>query len=320
MNFGIELFLEIMKGIYPSPQAFTENLKEFYQQAGQNLFAQMAGKTMGESAEVFFKSWMDSIQQAFTTGESAIDSEIQNKMMQSIIQHGTLYINFMSMVLEATRAAYSSDDSEEKLDEIQNKISQHVLDAYQQSVGKYLAAPQFGIPREALQQLNSAISAYHKFMGAAGDFLVMFSKPLKKSMEILQTALEEKERTDDGFHSAKEVYNFAVKIFDKEYDDWLKSPEGVQSVANIVEHYLEYKQNLNPVRDTWFKSLSIPTKSEMEDVYRGLYDLKKRARQQDAVIREQTDTIKNLNRKIRKLEVALSDSLPARETATSRKT
>jgi len=238
-------------------------------------------------------------------------------MMQRIIENGNLYVKFMNTVLEATQAAYTREGSGQNLNEIHAHLSDHLLELYQQSVGKYLTAPQFGIPREALQHINIAISAYHKFMGAVGDFLIMFSTPFKNSMDILQQAVKDRERTDEGFKNAKEVYNFAVKIFDKEYEDWLKSPAGVQSVANMVDTYLEYRKKLNPVRDIWLKSLSIPTKREMEDVYKGIYDLKKKTRKQDAMIREQNETIKSLTRKLQTIEASLSGALSMKNPSAS---
>jgi hypothetical protein len=246
-----------------------------------------------------------------------IGTDLFLQMMQRIIQNGNLYLKFMNTVLEATQATSAREGSDEKLNEIHNKISQHWLEFYQESLGKYLAAPQFGIPREAFQQINMAVASYHKFMEAAGNFLVRFSVPLKNSLDILQQAIIDRETTDEDFKSAKEVYNFAVNILDKAYDDWLKSPEGVQGVVNIVEKYLEYKQNLNPVRDIWLKSFSIPTKREMEDVYKGIYDLKKKARQQDAIISEQNEIIKTLNQKIQKLETSIPGSSPKKKSSAS---
>ena len=268
MDLGADLFLQMMKGIYPG---YTDESTE-------------------KSREWFHK------------GVFAMDSEIQSKMMQRIIENGNLYLKFLNTVLEATQATYAGEGSDENLNEIHAHMSDHLLELYQECVGKYLTAPQFGIPREALQQINSAISANHKFMGAVGDFLIMFSTPFKRSMDILQQAIKDRERAGESFKSAKEVYNFAVKIFDKEYDDWLKSPAGVQSVANMVDNYLEYRKKLSPVQDIWLKSLSIPTKREMEDVYRGIYDLKKKTRKQDAMIREQNDIIKALNRRLKTIE------------------
>ena len=246
-------------------------------------------------------------------------ADLFSQLMQRIIQNGNLYAEFMNTVLEATQITYAKEGSGDKLNGIHNKMSRHLLELYQESVGKYLAAPQLGISREALQQINIALNAYHKFLGETGDFLMMFSTPLKKSADILQLAIQDRERANEGFKSAKEVYNFAVKVLDKEYEAWLKSPEGVRSVVNMVDKYLDFRKKLNPVKDSWYKSLSIPTKKEMEDVYRGIYDLKKKSRQQDAIIHEQTDTINKLNHKIRKLEVTLAKYLPKKKTATSRR-
>ena len=122
------------------------------------------------------------------------------------------------------------------------------------------------------------------------------------------------------FNSGKDVYNFAVKILDKEYDNWLKSPEGVGSVAALVEKYMKYKQSLNPVRDNLLKSISIPTKAEMEDVYKGIYELRKKSRQQEAIIREQNDAIRKLTAKIHKLEKSVVEAGPKKKKAPARKT
>jgi class III poly(R)-hydroxyalkanoic acid synthase PhaE subunit len=283
MHFGADLFLQMMRGIFPG--------------------------YLDESTEKY-REW-------FQKSVLAMDSEIQSNLMQRILQNGDLYVKFMNTALEASEAAWAGEGSDEKLNEIFNKVTQHYLEFYQESVGKYLAAPQFGIPRETLQQINIAISAYHKFMGAVGDFLIRFSTPFKKSMDILQQTILDRERTDEGFKNTKEVYNFAVKIFEQEYDDWLKSPAGVQCVANMVDNYLEYRKKLNPVKDIWLKSLSIPTKREMEDVYRGIYDLKKKTRKQDALIREQNETIKSLTRKLQTFEASLPGALSKKKPSAS---
>ena len=241
-------------------------------------------------------------------------------MMQGTNENGNFYLEFINTVFEVTRAMFTNKDNDEQLNEIYDNLSKSWLNFYQDSFGKFLAAPQLGIQRESLQQVNAAIAAYHPFMAALGDFLVTFSKPLKNSMDLIQQTLQDEDRMNTEFNSAKDLYNFAVRIFEKEYDNWLKSPEGVQSVAGLVEKYMEYKKTLNPVRDNWFKSLAMPTRTEMEDVYKGIYELKKRSRQQEAVIREQNDAIKALNAKIRKLEATVAKSVPKKKSAPARKT
>ncbi len=242
-----------------------------------------------------------------------------NNIMEKILKSGDLYMGFMNAVLEAVRATYDGSDSHEELNEIYNGMTQNYFKFYQESVGKYLAAPQFGIPRESLHQIMAAFDSYHRFMGAIGDFLVKFNIPLKDSLEILQKTIKEREGTDDGFKSAKEIYDFAVDILDKRYDGYIKSPEGVQTVVNVVEKYLDYKKKSSAVRDIWFRSLSIPTTREMEDVYRGIYDLKKKTRKQEAIIRDHEDLINRLDQKVKELETSLSGSLTKEGSSTSKK-
>jgi class III poly(R)-hydroxyalkanoic acid synthase PhaE subunit len=241
-------------------------------------------------------------------------------MMQSTNVYGNLYFEFMNSVFEAASAMMAKKDSDEQPDEIYENLSKRWLELYQESVGKYLTAPQFGIQRESIQQFNASIAAFHRFMAAGGDFLLLFSKPLMQSMDIIQQALQDEELLSSDLNSAKDIYSVAVKILDKEYDEWLKSPEGVRSVGALVDKYMDYKKSYNPVRDSWFKSLAIPTKQEMEDVYKGIYDLKKTSRQQQTVIREQNDAIKKLEARIRKLEDALAKSAPNKERTQARKT
>lgn len=263
----------------------------------------------GYNMEEFFKTWIERGQEAFVKGEPPVDFEIQSKIVQRIFHNGYLYMRFMNAVLEAMKATYAGEASDEDLNEIYNKMTQDYLDLYQENVGKYLAIPQFGIPRESIHQILTAIDSYHRFMGSIGDFLVKFNTPLKDSLEILDQAIKDREKADAGFKSAKDVYNFAVNILDKKYDDFLKSPEGVRGVVDVVEKYAKYKHELNAAIEIWFKSLSIPTKREMEDVFKGIYDLKKKVRKQEAAIREQDNTIQSLNRKIRELDSILSGTL-----------
>lgn len=307
MDLGADLLLQMLKGLYPGfPEADREKYQEWFQKAGQNFFGGISAEAKGKETEALFKSWMDGVQEALAKTGSPVDSEVQNKIFQGIIQNGQLYIEFMNSVLEAARAAHAGDATDEMLNEIYHKMSQQCLNLYQVTIGKFVGIPQFGIHREAQHQIIAAVDSYHRFMGAVGDFIVKFSIPMKDAMDMLQQEIKDREAADDGFKSAKEIYDFAVNILEKRYDEYIKSPEGVQNVAELVEQYLDYKKKQNIARDIGFKSLSIPTRKEMEDVYKGIYELKKKTRKQDAVIREQNKVIKALKRKLQKVDSALS--------------
>jgi hypothetical protein len=303
VDIGADLFLQMMKHIYPGfADAFSEKFGQWFQKTDQNWFAGWPGRQMGNDPGASFPSWMERIQESMAKGEPFFDVETQNNMMQSIIENGNLGVKLMSAVLEAAKATFEGQADDEALDEIYNNLTQQYLQYYQQSIGQYLHIPQFGLQRESLHQLMVTLDAYQIFMAVLGDFWAKFSLPLKSSLEVLQQTIKEKEGSEDGFKSAQEIYDFSVNILEKKYDAYLKSPKGVQNVVNVVEKYMDYKKESNKLKDMWFRALSIPTRREMEDIYKGIYDLKKRARKQDAIIRAQNDLIKALNRKLKKIE------------------
>jgi hypothetical protein len=226
--------------------------------------------------------------------------------MGKFFKAGELYSEFMKSVLESTTGT-CDDGSHEDLNDLYHKMTQRYLDLYEESVGKFLAIPQFGIHRESLHQTMAAVDAYYRFMTAVGDFLVKFNIPLKDGLEILVKTIKERDGTEDGFKSAKEIYDFAVNILDEKYDRYIKSPEGVRIVVDVVEKYLDFKKKSDAVRDICFKSLAIPTSKEMEDVYKGIYDLKKKTRKQESLIRDHEALINNLNQKVLTLEASLAN-------------
>jgi hypothetical protein len=227
--------------------------------------------------------------------------------MEKFFKAGELYSEFMKGVLEATSAASEGGSSHEDPDVLYHKMTQRCLAFYEESVGKFLSIPPFGIHRESLHETMAAMDAYYRFMAAVGDFLVKFNIPLKDGLEALVGAVKEREGTENGFKSAKEIYDFAVNILDEKYDRYIKSPEGVKIVVDVVEKYLNFKKKSDVVKDILLKFLSIPTSTEMEDVYRGIYDLRKKTRKQEGIIRDHEALINSLNQKVLALEDALAD-------------
>lgn len=217
-------------------------------------------------------------------------------------------MNLMNAIQQSIRAASGGEAGSEELNELFEKISQSTLAFYQDQVGKYLAVPQLGLPREALQQIMSAVDAYHRLLGAMSDFGLKFSLPLKKSLEVLSQVIKDREKAGDDFKNAQEIVGLAVTLLEKNVDDFLKSAEGGKGVVQMVEAYLEVKEKTDAVLSQVYKFLSLPTKREMEDVYKRIHDLRKKTRKQDLTILEQTDHLKRLNRKILELEASLTAS------------
>jgi len=230
-------------------------------------------------------------------------------VMDRILKSGELYAGFMNAAMEAFTAACDTKQSRETLNERYDKVTRRYLSFYEESVGRLFKAPQLGLSRESLQQMAAAGDAFNQFMAALSDFTIKFNLPLKDAFEELMEVVKEKKGTEADFKSAREIYDAAVNLMDEKYDAHIKSPEGVQMVVGVVQKYLAFKKKADVVNDHWLKSLSIPTSREMEDVYRSIYELKRKTRQQANLIQNHEAQIESLGRKIEALEASLAKAV-----------
>ena len=226
-----------------------------------------------------------------------MDTDIQNEILEKMRRTGSLYFQLMQTVFESGK-----ENREENWEKMYRCLSENYLGAYHEFAGKYLKVPPLGVYREALQQLMDAMDVHHQFAAEISDFFVKLGRPLGKSLKALDQALKSKDASKNDFQSPREIYAFLSDLLEKEYDDYLKSSEGVQDVVDVIHGYIAYRKKSDDAKDIWLKSLSIPTTKEMEDVYRSIYELKKRVRKQDQQIAEQQLRMDRLSDRIRVLE------------------
>jgi hypothetical protein len=244
-------------------------------------------------------------------GGSPDDFEFFNQAMKKGMEVGRFYLDMMNTFSRSVNVAFDREPDREAQQEIQDEISQKSLKTYQEIIGKYLTMPQLGLGREALQKGMLSLDACNRLMISVGEFVIKFNIPFKEAMDALQRSMKEKK----DIKSPRDLYDILVPILDERYDDYLKSPEGVQDVMDVIEAYLDYEDKLNGVREEWFKSQSLPSKKDMDEVYRNIHHLKKRMRQQTAIIREQEKIIEGLNKRVRAVEK--SQSMPKKKRTTS---
>ncbi|HKI48803.1 MAG TPA: poly(R)-hydroxyalkanoic acid synthase subunit PhaE [Desulfobacteria bacterium] len=225
-------------------------------------------------------------------------------LMDRILKSGELYAGFMNTAMEAFSATCDKDQDSEALNDLYENVTRRYLSFYEESVGSLLKAPQFGVFRESLQHMTAAGDAFNRFMAALSDFTIKFNLPLRDAFEELMEVAKEKKGTEKDFKSAREIYDAAVTLLDEKYDAHIKSPEGVQMVVDVVQKYLDFKKKADVVNDIWLKFHSIPTSEEMEDVYRSIYELKRKTRQQASVIQNLEARIEGLSRKVQALETS----------------
>lgn len=244
-------------------------------------------------------------------GGNPDDFEFVNQAMKKGMEVGRFYLDLMNAFSRSVSVAFDGEADKGSQKEIQDEISQKSLKTYQEIMGRYLTMPQLGLGREAHQKWMLSLDAYNRLMISVGEFALKFNIPSKEATNVLQESMKEKK----DIKSPRDLYDILVPILNEKYDDYLKSPEGVQDLMDVINAYLDYEDTLNEVREAWFRSQSLPSKKDMEEVYRNIHHLKKKVRQQTAMIREQEKIIERLNKKVQAVEK--SQTVPKKKRSAS---
>jgi class III poly(R)-hydroxyalkanoic acid synthase PhaE subunit len=201
------------------------------------------------------------------------------ELIKRIFESQSFSLQWMKTVFETLSREMPSDMDKKEADRIFEKIARDVMDLYQNFVGRYLNAPQPGVPNEMFQNLLKAMDAHYRFSILAGEFSIKLSKPLLESMKSIQEMLREKEDPETGREASQTAYDRLIGILEKTYDDYLKSREGIADVARVVEAHTAYKSRIHAAGEAWCRTLGIPTRSELNAISRTVYELRKQNRE-----------------------------------------
>ncbi|MCP4021138.1 MAG: hypothetical protein GY729_04795 [Desulfobacteraceae bacterium] len=230
-------------------------------------------------------------------------------------QVGNLYKWFMNELLQSLKED-PLDFSKENIDQIYNRLAKKGFDFFKENAVDVMGTMPLWLEQDHIKKISSAFEAYVALMNAMAKFSDKFSVPFKKSLSNFIIKTSELEKIDP-VQDPKELYQELVQTLDKEYDDFLKTKEGVEIVMDLVDKLLVYQGCINDVKEIWFKFLSIPTKAEMDDIYKSIYLLKKQNRTLESAIKKQNKTIEALTRKIETLTKNNSKP-PKRKAKTSK--
>jgi len=261
-------------------------------------------------SEAFFKQFFDAVQKTFVNSPNAWNTDMADRTTAWGEQSGRLYNQWMEICLNASGNFFKDEDQQGDLKNRLDRNAEQYTALYNEILGKYLRIPRIGLGGQSFQQLLYAIDAYHLLMGSLNEFLQAFTLPFAASLETFQTTYEKEKVV---FENPKDLYDAFLEIVDQKYETYLTSPEGVRDVTTLVDRYLEFKKRMDTAVAPFLAFNNIPTKDEMEAVYKRLNSLRKENRKLEAVTRKQGKMIDALSKDIN----ALKKMTPKKGSATA---
>ena len=157
---------------------------------------------------------------------------------------------------------------------------------YEETIGKALLAPSVGYFKEFNERLNNMMYAYVQFNTSKAAFYSLFYATGMKAAERVYDKFTDfvgKEMTPETF---REFYRIWWTVNEEVYQELFRSEEFSKLSRDVNSRGLLFRKWIDDVFEQILKFTSLPSKKDMDEIYRSLYDLKKEVRNQKRAMKD----------------------------------
>lgn len=173
--------------------------------------------------------------------------------------------------LGKTAEAYTFNDIDEN-------IFQSWTEMYEKEFQQFFKIPQVGLIRTYQEKFYSAIDKYNIFQSTMAEFVRLLSLPINKSYVVMHQNIGKMVESGTLPDDTEKYYQMWIKILEGHFMKLFQSPEYLQILAKTMASLSEFSVAKDAVVEDLLKVLPIPNRSEIDELEREIYQLKKRIR------------------------------------------
>lgn len=163
------------------------------------------------------------------------------------------------------------------------KLDQDLFEAwteiYEEEFKKFINVPQLGLTRIYQERVGRFVDKSNLFQAAMAKFMYLLYLPMEKAFRVTQEKIEEASKEGKVPESSQDYYRMWLKILEGHYMTLFKSPEYTQALGNTLDAMEEFVAARTEFFQDILQVLPVPTNKDMDDIYRDLYELKKKVKQ-----------------------------------------
>ncbi len=152
------------------------------------------------------------------------------------------------------------------------------MDTFENSLGKFTAAPAIGYTREFQEKLTRAFETWVEVRRAEVDFRTELVNTGFHALEGLLRELVEKAEKGEKIDTFRALFDLWVATAEKTYFEVASTDSFAEIQGRLVNAAMQYRIRERELMDAVMKSLHLPTRRELDDAYRHLHDLKNEVR------------------------------------------
>ena len=217
--------------------------------------------TTPESMSALLKGYGAMPEILFTMAQTTMGSMAE--LQQSVIQR----LNRMG---ESTKAYQFKD--------IDETITRIWTDIYEKEFRQFFQIPQLGLMRTYQEKVNQAVDKYNVLQSTISEFLSLLGMPFTRTAQVMQEKLSEMAESNTLPDDPKTYYNMWIKVLEGHYMTLFQTAEYVDTLTRTVNALADYSSARDAALEDALSLLPVAKKTDLDEMARELYELKKRLR------------------------------------------
>ncbi len=160
-------------------------------------------------------------------------------------------------------------------------------ETYQNSYGKVMRVPAFGLSRESFEKLSGSIDSFMQHLNSSNKFAATLYKTGQEVMERLMERIAELAEKGEAPSTFNEFYQLWWHSNEEAYFELFKTESFSQMLGEAVDSWVRFKKRYDDMVDEFIsQNLPVPTDKEMDSLYKTVYLLRKTVKEQGKQIEE----------------------------------
>jgi class III poly(R)-hydroxyalkanoic acid synthase PhaE subunit len=148
-------------------------------------------------------------------------------------------------------------------------------DAYHQTTGRMIGSPGVGFTRELEEKFSRAYQAWQKARQAMDEYQMLMADGWSGVMEQVLREMMNRAEKGQPVESIRDLIRLWTTAADKSFDRVFRSERYSEVQGQFLSTYMEYRIEEQKVFEEIMKYSYIPTRSEMDEAHRNIYELRK---------------------------------------------
>lgn len=165
------------------------------------------------------------------------------------------------------------------------------LKVYNATTGRLVEMPAIGPAREKSEKMMKGFSTFVNLYAAGMESNSNFQSVFMEAMRRVKEKTGSEMEGEISPEKCKDFYKIWIETYSETFKEFLKSDHFVSNMGKLNSHLMDFqKYNREMLEENYLKPMNLPTKTEIDEINKELYSLRK-------TVKELTSQIKELKEK-----------------------